>query len=193
MSDEKTQNEQIILDKLFESFSNIEGSVRRERRIELKVSKDHVRSVLLYAKEQLNFLHLSHISCVDWLEDNQFELIYILWSQEAKMQLFVKIMIDREKPVAPNIDYIWRQANTYEREIREMFGIEFTGLVGEQEFILEDWEGMPPMRRDFDTEAYAEETFFDRPGREDAKDVREEIIERSREELPDFAKKYSRD
>ncbi len=193
MSNEKTQNEQIILDKLFESFSNIEGSVRRERRIELKVSKDHVLSVLLYAKEQLSFFHLSHISCVDWLEDNQFELIYILWSHETQMQLFVKILIDREKPVAPNIDYIWRHANTYEREIREMYGIEFKGLVGEQEFILEDWEGMPPMRRDFDTKEYAEETFFDRPGREDAKDVREEIIERSREELPDFAKKYSRD
>jgi len=48
------------------------------------------------------------------------------------------------------------------------------------------------MRRDFDTEAYANETFFHRPGREDAQDVRETITKRSGEEIPDFAKKYSR-
>ena len=48
------------------------------------------------------------------------------------------------------------------------------------------------MRRDFDTAAYAKDAFFERPSREDALDVREEIIKRSREEIPDFAKKYSR-
>ena len=74
-----------------------------------------------------------------------------------------------------------------------MYGITFNGLVGEEEFILEDWEGMPPMRRDFNTAEFVKDAFFERPGREDAQDVREAIIERSREEIPDFAKKYSRD
>ena len=73
-----------------------------------------------------------------------------------------------------------------------MYGVQFQGLEAPQDFILEDWDGPPPMRRDFDTEAYADETFFHRPGREDAQDVRETITERSGEEIPDFAKKYSR-
>ena len=47
-------------------------------------------------------------------------------------------------------------------------------------------------RLNLNTEAYADDTFFHRPGREDALDVREEIIKRSREEIPDYAKKYSR-
>jgi hypothetical protein len=49
------------------------------------------------------------------------------------------------------------------------------------------------MRKDFNSQAYALENFATRPGREDAQDVREVIQKRSGEELPDFAKKYSRD
>jgi len=77
--------------------------------------------------------------------------------------------------------------------MREMYGIQFPGLVGDQDFALEDWDEMPPMRRDFDTEAYANQTFFHQAGREDAQDVRETIAGRSGEEVPEFAKKYSRD
>ena len=87
---------------------------------------------------------------------------------------------------------IWRHANTYEREIREMFGIDFPGLVANKEFILEDWQDMPPMRRDFKTKEYVDDHYFERPGREDAQDVRETIADRSGEVIPEFAKKFSR-
>ena len=89
-------------------------------------------------------------------------------------------------------DYIWPHANTFEREIREMFGVKFDGLVGEQDLILEDWNEIPPMRKDFDTMEYSMKTYFDRPGREDAQDVRETIRQKNNEDLPEFAKKYSR-
>jgi NADH-quinone oxidoreductase subunit C len=161
-------------------------------RLDFAVQKETIPSILFYLKDEMGFIHLSHISCVDWIEEGEFELVFILWSPEEKIKVFVKTRIDRENPVMDNIDMIWRQANTYERELREMYGIQFTGLVAPDEFILEDWQGPPPMRRDFDTEAYANKTFFHRPGREDAEDVRETITKRSGEDVPDFAKKYSR-
>ncbi|OYT12650.1 MAG: NADH-quinone oxidoreductase subunit C [Bacteroidetes bacterium 4572_114] len=161
-------------------------------RLDFTVDKQCVPSILTYLKDRLGYIHLSHITCVDWLEENEFELIFIVWSPVEKMKVFVRTRIDRNNPVMTNIDMIWRQANTYERELREMYGVEFIGLEAPDEFLLEDWAGPPPMRRDFDTGVYADETFWHRPGREDALDVREEIIKRSREEIPDFAKKYSR-
>ena len=193
MLEQNTDREKEILKSLSTAFDRLSGKVQRSKRITSSVDANSVPGVLLYAKETLKFYHLSHISCVDWIEENQFELIYILWSPDEKIQLMIKCRIDRENPSMQNIDYIWRQANTYEREIREMYGIEFEGLVGEQDFILEDWEDMPPMRKDFDTKDYSEDHFFDRPGRENAKDVREEIANRSGEDIPEFAKKYSRD
>jgi len=174
------------------SFDTISEKNYNGNRLDFHVETKIIPQILTYLKVNLGYIHLSHISCVDWLEEGEFEIIYIVWSPKEKIKVFIKTRIDRENPVLPNIDMIWRQANTYERELREMFGIEFNGLVGDKEFLLEDWQDIPPMRRDFKTEEYAEKTFWSREGREDAVDVREEIIERSREEIPDFAKKYSR-
>jgi len=193
MTDTKLEKEQQIVDQLINTFQNLSGKVKRERRVEVSVSKKLIPSVLSYVKDQLSFTHMSHMSCVDWLEDEHFELIYILWSPDFKIQLLVKTLINRENPSIENVDMIWGQLNTYQREIREMFGIEFTGMIGKEEFILEDWDDMPPMRRDFDTAEFIKEAYFSRPGREDAKNVRDEIADRSGEEIPDFAKKYSRD
>ncbi len=174
------------------SFHTAQEVDFKGNRLDFIVDKQCIPSILTYLKDRLGYIHLSHITCVDWLEDGEFELIYIVWSPEEKIKVFVRTRIDRENPVMPNIDMIWPQAHTYEREFRELFGIQFEGLVAPDEFILEDWDGPPPMRRDFDTAAYTAETFFERPGREDAQDVRETITKRSGEEIPDFAKKYSR-
>jgi NADH-quinone oxidoreductase subunit C len=182
-----------LLDLLEKKFPLLDSKIIRPKRIEVKVDPKELIPVLLYAKENSGYTAFTHMSCVDWIEDGEFEAVYILWHPEYKINFFVKTRVPRINGSLPNIDFIWRQANTYEREIREMFGIQFEGLIGREEFILEDWEDIPPMRRDFDTEKYVYEHYFHREGREDAKDVREHIQERTDEELPDFAKKYSRD
>ena len=189
-------NDLIKEDKLLNAIVTafeVEGNVIRDRRVEVFADKNRISGILLFAKNQLGYIHLAHMTCVDWIKEGEFELIYTIYSPVEKVTLFVKTRIDRENPVMENIDNIWDQANTYEREMREMFGIEFPGLVGEFEFILEDWDQIPPMRKEFDTHKYAAETFYSRPGREDAKDVREELNKRSGAKVPDFAKKYSRE
>lgn len=185
--------EELLAQQLQNAFENIVTEAVRKDTVFAYASKEQVSSILLYAKEKLGYKSLAHMSCVDWLESDEFELVYIIWSPETKINLFVKTRIDRQNPEMENMDMIWRQLNTYQREIREMFGVEFPGFVGEKEFILEDWEDAPPMRRDFDTLEYVNDTFFEREGREDKQDVRERIAKRSGEEIPDFAKKYSRE
>ncbi len=188
------QKENLLIDTVKQHFNDkiLDTKIQRQKRVHLRTNTESIESVLLFLKEKMGYLHMSHMSCVDWIEENRFELVYILWHPQDKINVLVKVDVDRMNPVAPNIDYIWPQANTYEREIREMYGIQFTGLVGRQELILEDWDDMPPMRRDFDTLQYVMENFKFRPGREDAQDVRETIAKRTGEEIPEFAKKYSR-
>ena len=193
MTDNILQIENELLFVLNEEFKLLSGNVKRERRVEVVIENEQIIPVLLFAKERLGYIHFSHMSCVDWIEEGKFEVIYILWSPKEKINLLIKTKVRRDSSSLPNIDFIWRQANTYEREIREMYGLPFDGLVGREDFILEDWEELPPMRRDFITDEYVKETYFEREGREDAKDVREQILGRTDEELPDFAKKYSRD
>ncbi|HUX52087.1 MAG TPA: NADH-quinone oxidoreductase subunit C [Spirochaetia bacterium] len=65
-----------------------------------------------------------------------------------------------------SIHHLWAQAATYQRELKEMFGVHFPGSPRvDEEFALEGWKDIPPMRRDFDTRDYSERTFFPRPGR----------------------------
>ena len=183
-----------ILERLQRVFPEIDYTNAEfpNNRVDVRINKEKIPAILFYLKDEMGFKHLVHITCIDWIEEEKFELVFIVWSPEEKIKVFVRTNLDRNNPVMDNIDMIWRQANTYERELREMYGIQFEGLVAPKEFILEDWDDIPPMRMDFDTEAYAKKRFFERPGREDARDVRQTIAERTGEEIPEFAKKYSR-
>jgi NADH-quinone oxidoreductase subunit C len=50
-----------------------------------------------------------------------------------------------------------------------MFGIDFPGSPRvDESFVLEGWDEIPPMRREFDTREYSERTYFPRPGRSTA-------------------------
>jgi NADH-quinone oxidoreductase subunit C len=90
----------------------------------------------------------------------------------------LKTKIDRKNPKLQSIINLWPQAVTYEFELNEMFGVFFEGnnRMGE-EFILEDWDDIPQMRRDFDTLEYANNTFKFRDERKDKKVIREFISE----------------
>jgi NADH-quinone oxidoreductase subunit C len=187
----KLQIENEILDKIKFTFHSAEVRIPRHQRIEVKLRHDLIHPFLGYAKNTLGFKHLSHISCVDWLEDNQIELVYILMNYENLVEVIAKIRLNREKPEIPTLREYWPQIETYEREIHEMYGVDFIGHGNLTDFILEDWEGIPPMRRDFDTVKYSKENFFHREGREDAQDVRTTITKKSGEEIPELAKVYS--
>lgn len=190
--DNEIIKEQELLNSIVKAY-DVKGNVIRKGRVEVFVNKELIPSILLYVKEQKGYHHMSHLACIDWIEQGEFQLTFNIWSHTDKILLYIKTRVERDNAVMENLDGIWPQLNTYERELREMFGIEFTGLIGEKEFILEDWDEMPPMRRDFDTVQYSKDHFYFRPGREDAQDVRTTITERSGETIPDYAIKYSRE
>ncbi|MCK5156280.1 MAG: NADH-quinone oxidoreductase subunit C [Spirochaetales bacterium] len=122
--------------------------------------------MILYLKEFEKYDHLTMISCVDHIEDNQFQLTYLLRNYNNNADTIVRVFIDRENPTMTSINQLWAGARVYERELKEMYGIDFPGCPRvDDAFVLEGWETIPPMRKDFDTKKYSEETFFPRDGR----------------------------
>jgi NADH-quinone oxidoreductase subunit C len=149
------------LENIFKIIKKEKG--KRENLHILEVEKDSLHAVLSYLKDNESFKHLALVSCVDWIEDKKFQLSYILWSYQRKENLIVKIFIDREKPDFKTIMNLFPQAEVYEREIKELYGVDFEGNPTQnEEFVLEDWDQMPPMRRDFDTLKYSNEMYGDR-------------------------------
>jgi NADH-quinone oxidoreductase subunit C len=126
-----------------------------------------LRPTLLHLRDREGFTHLVLLTAVDWLEEGQFQLTYLLTNRHAATTLGLRVMLPREDARMESIHEVWPTAATYQRELREMFGIDFPGSPRlHEEFILEGWNDIPPYRRDFDTLKYARESYNERPGRE---------------------------
>jgi len=132
----------------------------------LSISGLHAEMLIRHLRDHEGFSHLVFFTAVDYIEDGIFRLIYMLHNYGTKDTLGVHVDLPRAEPVMTSIHELWAQAALYQRELKEMFGIDFPGSPGvNEDFMLEGWEEMPPMRREFDTRAYAEKTFFPREGR----------------------------
>ncbi|MEO5366989.1 MAG: NADH-quinone oxidoreductase subunit C [Magnetococcus sp. WYHC-3] len=131
--------------------------------------RDQLHAALRQLRYEEGFTHLVLLTAVDWMEEGLFQLTYLLSNRVRGLDLGLRVMIPRDQPVMDSIHDLWPTAATYQRELREMFGIDFPGSPGVMEaFILEGWVDTPPYRRDFDTRAYAEKTYSNRPWRETA-------------------------
>ncbi len=124
-------------------------------------------AVVSQLKERHGFAHLVFLTAVDVIERGVFRLCYMLHNPQHVCDLCIHAEISRDAPTVETIHHLWEQAATYQRELKEMFGISFPGSPRlDEPFILEGWNDLPPMRRDFDTKEYSERTYFPRPGRE---------------------------
>jgi NADH-quinone oxidoreductase subunit C len=131
------------------------------------IGRELLPSLLRHLRDREGFSHLVLMTAVDWLEEGQFQLSYLLCNRSLGMDLGVRIFIDRDEARMESIHQLWPTAATYQRELWEMFGIDFPDSPGLHEpFILEGWQDIPPYRRDFDTLKFAREHYSERPGRE---------------------------
>jgi NADH-quinone oxidoreductase subunit C len=155
-----------LIARLEKQFKLSDVVYQKESQTYITIPKDEAVSLITHLRDFEGFTHLVILTAVDWLEDNIFQLTYMLNNDDRKIDLGVRVMLDRNNPVMTSIHHLWETAATYQRELKEMFGIDFPGSPRvDEEFILEGWDNMPPYRRDFDTKKYSEETYFPRPGR----------------------------
>lgn len=131
------------------------------------VAREPLRPLLLHLRDLEGFTHLVLLTAVDWIEEDRFQLTYLLHDRAKARDIGVRLMLPREDPRMDSIHELWPTAATYQRELREMFGIDFPGSPRvNEDFILEGWADLPPYRRDFDTLQYAHEAYAERAGRE---------------------------
>ncbi|HET9320081.1 MAG TPA: NADH-quinone oxidoreductase subunit C [Bryobacteraceae bacterium] len=112
-------------------------------------SPDAVIPILEFLKLEAEFDYLVDITAVDYPNRaERFELIYILYSYGRNERVRVKTMIaNGAKP--PTAVPVHTGANWLEREVFDMFGIEFAGHPDMRRILLpEEWEGFP-LRKEY--------------------------------------------
>ena len=103
---------------------------------------------------RLAFDYLRCLSVVDYEES--FQIVYHLWSLEHRHKMVLKVNIAYEEPRVPSVFSIWRSADWFEREGRDLFGVFFEGHPDLKPLLL--WEGFEgyPGRKAFPFHEYTE-------------------------------------
>ena len=128
----------------------------------IEIEKEKVIMLLSVLKNE-GFKQLSYLSAVDWPEEHSFEIIYVLMNWTLGYHLMIRTKIDRNSPEMPSIITVFPGAIYYERECHEFFGVKFPGNpTYEKQLILENWDDIPPLRKDFDPKAYSDRKFASR-------------------------------
>ena len=110
---------------------------------------DSAIPILEYLKLEADFDYLVDITAVDWPKRaDRFDLVYILYSFSRNERMRVKIFIaDGFKPETAVGVHL--TANWLEREVFDMFGIEFAGHPDMRRILMpEEWQGYP-LRKDY--------------------------------------------
>ena len=109
---------------------------------------------ILRNNTELNFDYLFCLTCIDWSQTpagkTHLQMVYHLESTNDRHQLVVKVQLDRSNPEIESVSAIWRTAEFHEREVYELFGVNFLNHPDLRLLILPDgWEGKNPLRKDF--------------------------------------------
>jgi NADH-quinone oxidoreductase subunit C/D len=91
--------------------------------------------------------------------ESDFTVVYHLTSFERNEDIRIKVALTANDLNIPSISGIWESANWYEREVFDMFGINFQGHPGLTRILMpKSWEGYP-LRKDHYARATEQDPF----------------------------------
>ncbi|KJW02618.1 NADH dehydrogenase, subunit C family protein [Rickettsia endosymbiont of Ixodes pacificus] len=110
----------------------------------------------LKESEELRFTVLTDLFGSDFPErDKRFEVVYNLLSLKLNKRLIIKVDIS-EKETIPSAMNIFSAACWYEREVYDMYGINFDGNDDKRRILTDyEFEGHP-LRKDFPLTGYTQ-------------------------------------
>src|ERR1019366_720242 len=115
----------------------------------LVVDSSIVYEILLRMRQDELFDYCVDITAVHYPKrEAQFDIVYILYSFHHNQRVRVKTQIKDGEHLRTAVE-IWETANWLEREVFDMFGIEFDGHPDLKRILLPDgWKGHP-LRKDY--------------------------------------------
>ena len=116
----------------------------------LSVDQSLIPDILRLLRDGEQFDYCVDITAVHYPKrEKQFDVIWILYSFSRNERIRVKTQIADGASI-PSCVSIWATANWLEREVYDMFGIQFEGHPDLKRILLPDgWKGHP-LRKDYD-------------------------------------------
>ncbi|MGA3165413.1 MAG: NADH-quinone oxidoreductase subunit C [Terriglobia bacterium] len=135
----------------------IENAQAFRGEVTLYIRPTHLLEVWEFLRDEssLRFSFLADVTALDlYPQEPRFEVVYHLLSIETSRRLRLKVRVAGDNPRIQSAVPVWPSANSFEREVFDLFGIAFEGHPFLERILLPDeWEGHP-LRKDYPTEGY---------------------------------------
>jgi NADH-quinone oxidoreductase subunit C len=161
------------LDKLKVRFGELAWTFAESARTHQKrivVHAGQLTSYLEFLKNECGFDLLVDVTCVDYLHyrgaKDRFGLVYALSNTATNERLFVRTFLNEPNLTVASAVPLWEGANWMEREVFDMFGIEFAGHPDLRRILLPDEFAGFPLRKDYPLRGRGERHNFERITRE---------------------------
>ena len=131
--------------------TKINSSKIKNDQIYLNIDSNDIIDVILFLKnnENTNFKQLIDITAVDYPEnEKRFKLVYLLLSHEFNVRILIDSFIN-EKEIPPSLTKIYPAANWMEREVFDMYGIQFKSHPDLRRILTDYNFNGYPLRKDF--------------------------------------------
>jgi NADH-quinone oxidoreductase subunit C len=115
----------------------------------LAVDRALIPNILRLLRDEERFDYCVDITAVHYPKrEKQFDVIWILYSFSRNERVRVKTQITDGASIPSSVS-IWQTANWLEREVFDMFGIQFDGHPDLKRILMPDgWKGFP-LRKDY--------------------------------------------
>ncbi|WP_315861216.1 NADH-quinone oxidoreductase subunit C [Anatilimnocola floriformis] len=121
-------------------------------------------STMRMLKEARSFDLLSEVTCVDYLNyrdaSDRFGLVYILTNTITNERLIVRAFLNEPDLKIESMCQFWNGANWLEREVYDMFGIEFVGHPDLRRILMPEEFASFPLRKDYPMQGRGERHNF---------------------------------
>ena len=124
----------------------------------IEINPEDLVSVILFLKtnEKCKFRQLVDITAVDYPNKlKRFKLVYLLLSHENNLRIVINLQI-QDKTSAPSITKIYPSANWMEREVFDMYGINFKDHPDLRRILTDYGFDGYPLRKDFPLTGHTE-------------------------------------
>ena len=124
----------------------------------IEINPEDLVSVILFLKtnEKCKFRQLVDITAVDYPNKlKRFKLVYLLLSHENNLRIVINLQI-QDKTSTPSITKIFPSANWMEREVFDMYGINFKDHPDLRRILTDYGFDGYPLRKDFPLTGHTE-------------------------------------
>ena len=129
------------------------GATYEEFRGELHcfVKAEQIIDALTLLRDVHHFELLSALTAVDYYPQNapRFHVIYQLTSVSKNLSVQLRVPVNGDQPKVPTAANVYKVGLWRERELLDMFGIEFEGHPDPRRILMPDGTEGHPLRKDF--------------------------------------------